>query len=101
MLVPARKFSAFCALGSDKRMKEAYPGVWGGKVVCSGTDLFSKPVPKYSGVCPARPSVQVVAVMGTTCFLATCEAALVQGKRDQLKEKGHAKCRHGLHTLRL
>lgn len=81
-------------------MKDAYRGVGGGKVVCSGTDLFSKPIPKYYGVCPESPSAQVVAVMGTTCFLATCETALVQGKRAQLKEKEHAKCQHRVRTLR-
>ena len=74
-------------------MKDAYRGVWGGKVVCSGTDLFSKKMPKYRGVCPACP-------MGTTCFLATCETALVRVKRHQLKEKGHAKCHHRVHRLR-
>lgn len=49
---------------------------------------------------PCEPECPGGSMMGTTCFLATCETALVQGKRDQLKEKGQAKCHHRVHTLR-
>lgn len=65
-------------------MKDVYPGVTGGKVVYSRTDWSAQPL----------PSVQLVAVVGTTYILATCETAQIQGKRDQLEEKGRARCHH-------
>lgn len=72
---------------------------WRGSVFRGGFVLKANAQVRWR--CSASPSVQVVAAMGDNLFPSHLrETALAQGKRDQLKEKEHAKCHHRVHTLR-